>query len=77
MILRDALILTLIGVAIGLSCAFAATHLIAHMLFGVTPYDPATLAVVTTALLIVGGLAGYITARRAMRVDPLVALRYE
>jgi predicted permease len=77
MILRETLTLALIGVAIGLPCALAATRLIAHMLFGVTPYDPLTLAAVPLALLSVAALAGYIPARRAMKVDPMVALRYE
>ena len=77
MILRETLALTLIGVAIGLPCALAATRLIAHMLFGVTPYDPITLGAVAIALVAVGALASYIPARRAMHVDPMVALRYE
>ena len=77
MILLETLILTLIGVAIGVPCALAAARLIAHMLFDVTPYDPVTLATVAVALLAVGTLAGYIPARRAMRVDPTIALRHE
>jgi len=77
MILRETLTLALIGVAIGLPCALGVTRLIAHMLFGVKPYDPVTLAVVSCALLGVGAVAGYIPARRAMKVDPMVALRYE
>ncbi|HEV2616954.1 MAG TPA: ABC transporter permease [Candidatus Acidoferrales bacterium] len=77
MVLRDALVLTLIGIAMGLPCALAATRLIAHMLFGVTPYDPLTLATIAAALVIVGALAGYIPARRAMSVDPMVVLRHE
>jgi len=77
MILRETLMLTLIGIAIGLPCALAATRLITHMLFGVTPYDPVTLTAVALALLAAGALAGYIPARRAMRVDPMVALRHE
>lgn len=75
MILGETLTLTLIGVLIGLLCALAATRLTAHMLFGVTPYDPVTLTGVTFALIAVGTLAGYIPARRAMKVDPMVALR--
>jgi putative ABC transport system permease protein len=77
MILRETLVLTLMGVALGIPCALAVTRLIAHMLFGVSPYDPVTLICVVAALLIVGALAGYIPARRAMKVDPMVALRYE
>jgi len=77
MILRETLSLAFIGIAIGLPCALAATRLIAHMLFGIEPYDPLTIAVVSIALLAVGALAGYIPARRAMRIDPMVALRYE
>jgi predicted permease len=77
MILHETLMLTLIGIAVGLPCALAATRLIAHMLFGVTPYDPVTLVAVAIALLAAGAIAGYIPARRAMKVDPMVALRYE
>ena len=77
MVLRETLILTFVGIVIGVPCALAATRFIAHMLFGVTPYDPVTLAAVTVALLTVGAFAGYIPARRAMRVDPMVALRHE
>jgi predicted permease len=77
MILCETLALTLAGIAVGLPCALAATRVIAHMLFGVTPYDPVTVAAVPLALLSVGALAGYIPARRAMRVDPMVALRWE
>ncbi|HEV2491163.1 MAG TPA: ABC transporter permease [Candidatus Acidoferrales bacterium] len=77
MILRETFALALVGILLGLPCALAATRLIAHMLFGVTPYDPVTLAAVAASLLAVGALAGYIPARRAMKVDPMIALRYE
>ena len=77
MILRETLALTLIGIAVGVSCALAAARLITHLLFKVTPYDPVTLGLVSLVLVAVGALAGYIPARRAMRVDPMVALRHE
>jgi putative ABC transport system permease protein len=77
MILRETLGLTLAGLAVGLPCALAASHLVGHMLFNVSANDPATLATVAFVLASVAALAGYIPARRAMRVDPMVALRYE
>ncbi len=77
MILREILMLTLAGLAVGLPCALAAAHLVGHMLFNVSANDPATLATVALVLAAVALLAGYIPARRAMRVDPMDALRYE
>ena len=77
MILRETLALTLIGITVGMPCAIAAARLIRRLLFNVTLYDPITLALVPLALMSVGVLASYIPARRAMRVDPLVALRHE
>jgi predicted permease len=77
MIVREALELTAVGIIIGAPCAFAATHLISHMLFGVTPYDAMTFGVVSIALLVVSTVAGFIPARRAANVDPMVALRHE
>jgi putative ABC transport system permease protein len=77
MILRETLILTLAGLAVGLPCALAASHLVGHMLFNVSANDPATLAAVAFSLAAVAALAGYIPARRAMRIDPMAALRHE
>ena len=77
MILRETLTLTMIGIAVGVPCAAAAARLVKRLLFNVTLYDPITLALVPLLLLAVGVLASYIPARRAMKVDPLVALRHE
>jgi putative ABC transport system permease protein len=77
MILRETLTLALAGLAVGLPCALAASRFVGHLLFDVSPNDPIIMGAVTLALLTVAILAGYLPARRAMRVDPLVALRYE
>jgi len=77
MVLRETLLLVFAGLAIGLPCALVAARLLGHMLFGVSASDPATLASVACALAAVAALAGYVPARRAMRVDPMVALRCE
>jgi predicted permease len=77
MILGQGLRTVLIGVIIGLAGSLAVTRAIQSLLFGVTPSDPLTLAAVMLLLVVVALLACYIPARRAAKVDPMVALRYE
>jgi predicted permease len=77
MVLRQGGKLALVGVAIGICAAFGLTHLMKSLLFGVASYDPVTFAAVAGLLIFVALLACYIPARRAMLVDPIVALRYE
>ena len=77
MVFRETVSVVLIGIAIGLPLAFAATRLIASQLYGLSASDPVTIAGAVLVLLAVAMVACYIPARRASRVDPLVALRYE
>ena len=77
LIVRSGLMLVIVGVGIGLAGAFALTRLMATLLFGVTPTDGLTIGVVSAVLIGVALLACFIPARRATKVDPLVALRYE
>jgi predicted permease len=69
--------MALLGVAVGIAAALGLTRLMSSQLFGVTAHDPLTFVEVAVILLVVAVLACYIPARRAMRVDPLEALRYE
>ena len=77
LIIRNGLTLVIIGVVIGLGGALALTRLMTTLLFGVTPTDGLTIGVVSAVLIVVALLACFIPARRATKVDPLVALRYE
>jgi macrolide transport system ATP-binding/permease protein len=77
LILRESLLLVLIGIAIGLPAIFGAGKWISSLLFGVKPADHTAVALATALMFVTGVLACYLPARRAMRVDPMVALRYE
>jgi ABC-type antimicrobial peptide transport system permease subunit len=77
MVLRETLLLVVIGIAIGIPAAAAAMRLISSQLFAVTPTDPVTISTATLLMVIVAACAGYFPARRATKVDPTVALRYE
>ena len=77
MVLREVALLAGIGIAIGLPVALSLYRLVSTQLFGLTPTDPLTMGASVAVLFLVALLAGYLPARRASRVDPLVALRYE
>jgi predicted permease len=77
LVMRQGLYVTMMGLAIGLAAACAAGRLLSPLLYGIGPNDPVTLAAVAVGLAVVVMLACYLPARRAMQVDPSVALRYE
>ena len=77
LVLRRAMLLSVIGVGIGVVGAFAVTRYLASLLFGVRPVDVITFAAVALGLVVVALIAAVLPARRATKVDPLVALRYE
>jgi ABC-type antimicrobial peptide transport system permease subunit len=86
LIMREVLLLVAAGLAIGVPVAFGGAHLVAkledphiysNLLFGLSPNDPVSIVGATILMLAVAASAGYIPARRAAKVDPMVALRYE
>jgi putative ABC transport system permease protein len=77
MVMKGGLMLALLGVFLGLAGAYALTRLMGSLLFAVAPTDATTFITVSISLLAVALLACYLPARRAAKVDPLVALRYE
>jgi ABC-type antimicrobial peptide transport system permease subunit len=69
--------LAIIGIAVGILGALALTHLLSTLLYGVTPTDPFTFVAAPAVLLVVAALACWIPARRAARIDPMLALRHD
>ena len=77
LILRETLALAAAGIGLGLLAALLSLRLVSSQLFGVSPHDPATILAAALVVVSVAGLSGYLPARRASRVDPMVALRHE
>jgi ABC-type antimicrobial peptide transport system permease subunit len=77
LVMRQTALLVVIGVIIGLIAALGATRLIESRLYGLKPNDPLTIALAGLLLLTVAAIAGYLPARRASRVDPMLALRHD
>src|SRR5262245_22292279 len=77
LVLRQGMTLALLGIVIGFTASFGLMRLLKTLLFGVSPTDPMTFAVIPLSLAVVALLACYLPARRAAKVDPLLALRHE
>jgi predicted permease len=77
LVVRESLVLVAAGIVIGIAAALASGKYVAAQLYGLSPHDVATIAAATFLMLAVAAVAGYLPARRATRIDPMVALRYE
>jgi putative ABC transport system permease protein len=77
LVMRESMWLVVVGIVIGIGIALAAGRLVASLLFGLEATDVATMMPAMAVMLTVSAIAGYLPARRAARVDPIVALHYE
>lgn len=77
MVLRETVVLLSVGIVVGIVMALEASRLISTLLFGLKPTDPLTIASAALLMVVAAAFAGYVPARRASRVEPMVALRYE
>jgi putative ABC transport system permease protein len=77
MVLREGLVLTMVGLLVGLGLGLGVAKVLTHLLYGVSPIDPVSIVVTVALLGAASLLASYIPARRASRIDPMEALRYE
>jgi putative ABC transport system permease protein len=77
LVVRQGMVMALIGVVLGLAASFALTRVMTSLLFGVSATDPLVFTVIALLLAAVAFIASYIPARRAIKVDPMIALRYE
>ncbi len=77
LVMRESMLLVAIGIVVGLGVAFGASHYVATLLYGLPPTDLMSIGLAVVLMVAVAGIAGYLPARRASRVDPMVALHYE
>jgi len=77
LVMRESMTLVIVGVGIGLVAAVAASRLVASQLWNTSPHDPATLLLAVVVVVSIGCLACYVPAARAVRVDPIAALRLD
>jgi len=77
LVMHQTMLLVVIGVIIGLAASFISTRWLTSLLFGLTPNDPITITLASLLLLAVAALAGYLPARKAAQVNPIIALRHE